>query len=343
MNNAMITDSVKNYYGEVLSNKYDLKTSACCPIDAMPRYLLPLLKNLHSEIQEKFYGCGSPIPHALEGKTVLDLGCGTGRDAYLLSQLVGESGQVIGIDMTDKQLDVARAHQDFHQQAFQHQRSNVSFHQSYIEDLSQHIIDNSIDVVVSNCVINLSPNKHQVFKEIFRVLKPGGELYFSDVFASRRIPDAIFKDPVLLGECLGGAMYMPDFRRMLNTLGIFDIRTVSQGEIELHDEEVLEKAGMIEFSSATVRIFKLDLEDDCEDYGHVAIYQGGIKHSPHAFVLDDHHVFKTGLPVPICGNTANMLSQSRYHPYFTIHGDFSQHYGHFDCSDDAPVDPSNCC
>ena len=92
-------ENVKKYYGEVLSQKDDLKTSACCTAEAMPAYLRPLLKNIPDEIQNRFYGCGSPIPHCLSGKRVLDLGCGTGRDAFLLSQLVGRDGEVIGVDM----------------------------------------------------------------------------------------------------------------------------------------------------------------------------------------------------------------------------------------------------
>src|SRR5680860_903879 len=152
-----VIESVQNYYGEVLKTKDDLKTSACCPIDAMPEYLRPYLRNVHAEVQNKFYGCGSPIPHSLAGKTVLDLGCGTGRDAFVLAQLVGESGKVIGVDMTGKQIETARKHVDYHTEKFGFKKPNISFHQGLIEDLkSAGIEDNSIDVVVSNCVINMS-------------------------------------------------------------------------------------------------------------------------------------------------------------------------------------------
>jgi ubiquinone/menaquinone biosynthesis C-methylase UbiE len=345
MSNTAISDSVKNYYGEVLKNSSDLKTSACCPIDAMPRYLLPLLKKVHTEVKDKFYGCGSPLPFGLQGKTVLDLGCGTGRDVYLAAQLVGEKGRVIGIDMTEQQLEVARSHIDYHQQQFGYAKNNVEFHHAYIEDLSTaNIADASVDVVISNCVINLSANKKAVFKEIFRVLKPGGELYFSDVFADRRIPEALKTDAVLLGECLGGAMYTEDFRRVLNTLGCLDIRAMSKSLIVLDDEEIVQKVGMINFYSMTMRTFKCDFEDQCEDFGHVAFYQGTIKETPHQFVLDDHHVFKTGMPVPICGNTAKMLVETHYAPHFKVIGDFSTHYGLFDCapSDDKAAGGACC-
>lgn len=151
---------------------------------------------------------------------MLDLGCGLGRDCYLLSRLVGKTGRVIGVDMTEEQLSVARNHLDWHTERYSYNRANVEFLHGHIEDLSTvGIVDNSIDVVVSNCVINLSANKHKVLSEIFRVLKPGGELYFSDVYADRRIPEALKLDPVLLGECLGGALYWEDFRRIMQEIG----------------------------------------------------------------------------------------------------------------------------
>ncbi|MCB1614013.1 MAG: methyltransferase domain-containing protein, partial [Xanthomonadales bacterium] len=129
-------DDVRRYYGEVLQSSSDLKTGACCTAEAMPVHLRRLLEDVHPEVKARFYGCGSPLPPALEGMTVLDLGCGSGRDAYLLSRLVGESGRVIGVDMTAEQLDVARQHQQWHVERYSHARSNVEFIEGYIEDLA---------------------------------------------------------------------------------------------------------------------------------------------------------------------------------------------------------------
>ncbi len=341
-----INESVSHYYGQVLQSSDDLKTSACCSIDAMPSYLKPLLAEVHPEVLERFYGCGSPLPPLLKGKSVLDLGCGTGRDCYLLSRLVGPTGRVIGVDMTPEQLEVAVRHRDWHAERFGF--SNVEFLHGHIENLhTVGIADASIDVVVSNCVINLSPEKSRVLAEIFRVLKPGGELYFSDVFADRRIPAELRQDPVLLGECLGGALYWEDFRRILQELGCPDVRKVKQNSISLDDPEVFAKIGMVKFDSITVRAFKTPLEDRCEDFGQVAVYLGTIDQYPHSFDLDDHHHFETGRPLRVCGNTADMLSASRYGDHFQILGDKSRHFGLFDCSpgptSDVPKSDSPCC
>ena len=327
---ASITETVKDYYGRVLKSSADLQTSACCLAESLPRHVAEVLKDIHPEVKDRFYGCGSPIPPALEGATVLDLGCGSGRDCYVLGKLVGPRGRVIGLDMTDEQLAVARRHQDHHARAFGW--ANTDFRQGYIEDLAAAgIADASVDLVISNCVLNLSPDKPRVFREIFRVLKPGGELYFSDVFADRRIPAPLARDPVLLGECLGGALYVEDFRRLMAEVGCRDARVVASTPLALNNPDIERKAGFIRFSSMTVRAFKLDLEDRCEDFGQVATYLGTLAEAPHAFDLDDHHHFVAGKPMLVCGNTADMVGATRYARHFRVTGDKSVHHGLFDC------------
>ncbi|GES82175.1 methyltransferase domain-containing protein [Rhizophagus clarus] len=340
-NEQTTIESVKDYYGNILKTNKDLKTSACCAKDTIPENVKAIMKDIHPEVLSKFYGCGSPVPPALKGKVVLDLGSGSGRDCFILSKLVGSEGKVIGVDMTDEQLEVANSHITYHMERFGYDKPNVIFKKGYIEELqAAGIEDESVDVVISNCVLNLSANKRQAFSEIFRVLKPGGELYFSDVFSDRRIPEALIKDPVLFGECLSGALYIEDFRRLLTSLGYPDYRILSKQKIELMNSEIKQKVGMIDFYSITLRTFKLPFEDRCENYGQLAIYKGTIEEAPDSFVLDDHHEFKVNESIPVCSNTAAMLQKTRYAEHFNIIGDTTSHYGIFSCS---PKSDSSCC
>jgi SAM-dependent methyltransferase len=250
--------------------------------------------------------------------------------------------------MTEEQLQVARSCQREQAAVFGYASPNTRFVDGYLEDLAgAGIADASVDVVISNCVINLAPTKFRVFEEIFRVLKPGGELLFADVFADRRLPAAWRGDPVLLGECLAGAMYVEDFRRLLAGLGVADSRVVARRAVSIGNQEIIRKVGSARFTSLTIRAFKLNsLEDCCEDYGQVATYRGTIPHAPHSFVLDDHHEFETGRPMLVCGNTAAMLSQTRYAAHFDVQGDRSQHFGLFACGAKAATVSSaeaGCC
>lgn len=330
--------AVRDYYGRVLRSSADLQTSACCAAESPPPHVRALLERVHPEVRERFYGCGAPIPAALEGATVLDLGCGTGRDVFVLSALVGSRGGVIGVDMTPAQIEVARRHQAHHAEVFGLGPSNVRFVDGYIEDLEgAGIAAESVDVVVSNCVMNLSPDKQRVLREVFRVLKPGGELLFSDVFCDRRVPEDLARDPVLLGECLGGAMYTEDFRRALRAVGCVDHRVLSSRVLDVGNAEIAARLEGMTFSSRTVRAFKLDLEDQCEDYGQVAVYLGTEAHHPRRFTLDDHHVFEAHRPMLVCGNTADMLASTRYAPHFAVTGSKRTHFGLFPCGPATPA------
>ena len=336
-------EDVREYYGKRLKGSSDLKTSACACSASPCGEAAGIIPLIDSEVLDRFYGCGSPIPPLLEGMTVLDLGCGTGRDAFIASKLVGPKGRVIGVDMTREQLGVAEAHVRSQTERFGFAEPNVEFRQGYIEDLrSAGIEDSSIDVVISNCVVNLCPRKDLVFAEIRRVLKDGGELFFSDVFADRRVPDKVYADPVLRGECLAGAMYVEDFRRAMAKAGFLDVRCTSESDVVIDDPEMRKLLGDVRFTSRTVRAFKLDdLEDGCEDYGQVVIYDGGIPGHPDWFDLDSGHRFYTNRPVPVCGNTASMCSGTRYGKHLHARGDRSRHFGRFEDQDDDPR--GGCC
>lgn len=318
---STIHDEVKEYYGRILGGSDDLKTNAaCCATETPPKYVLDVMPLVADEIIERFYGCGSPIPPALEGCTVLDLGCGTGCDVYILSKLVGESGRVIGVDMTAEQLAIAEKYQSEQARRFGYEKSNVEFKLGYIEDLAAcGIEDESIDLVVSNCVVNLSPFKDLVLSEVYRVLKPGGELFFSDVYADRRMPDELRRDPVLVGECLGGALYIEDFRRKMRDRGWNAFATTVVDDIHVGDLVLETKVGFMRFTSRTVRAIKCDgLEETEENFGQHATYLGGIPEMPRYFDFDVDQRFIKGKPRAVSGNTACMLAASRYGRFFEI-------------------------
>lgn len=324
---------VRTYYGEVLKGSHDLQTNACC-VSEPPDWLKGLLARVHPEIQARFYGCGFPVPEALEGCSVVDLGCGAGRDVYLLAQLVGEKGRVHGLDMTEAQLALAERHRDWHAERSGFAASNVTFHQGYIEDLSSlELPAGSVDVVVSNCVVNLSPRKDLVLREVHDLLKPGGEFHLSDVVADRRLAEGLQRDPELYAECLGGALYRHDFEDLARRTGFLDPRIVSFRPIEIGGDAIRRKVGAARFYSVTWRLFKLpELEPRCEDYGQVAVYRGGLPHHESLFTLDDHHLFEAGRPERVCGNTADMLSATRLGEHFAISGEKATHFGLFDCA-----------
>ena len=302
---------VQDYYGKQLQHSDDLKTSACCDITQIPAWLKPVLANIHPEVLCRYYGCGLVCPPLLEGCRVLDLGCGTGRDVYAIAQLVGATGSVVGVD---------------------------------IEQLGELELEaHSFDVIISNCVVNLSPDKEAVLRGVKRLLKAGGEFYFSDVYADRRVPESVRNDAVLYGECLGGALYWNDFQRLAHRHGFADPRLVSDRPLEITDPILATRAGNLRFFSATYRLFNIEnLETACEDYGQAVIYRGSIPHHPHRFILDKHHDIETGKVFPVCGNTWRMLHDSRFKLHFDFIGDFSRHYGLFEgCGSTMPFDNSN--
>ena len=326
-----IHKQVSEYYGKILKSNDDLKTNACCTSSAPPRYVREILPMIKDEILSRFYGCGSPISMGLKGRTVLDLGCGTGRDVFILSKLAGENGHVHGVDMTPEQIEVAIKYQEEQAQIFGFSKVNTSFHLGYIEDLkSLGIEDNSVDVVTSNCVINLSPFKELVFKEVYRVLKEGGELCFSDIFADRRLPEEVKNDPVMHGECMGGAMYFEDFRRLLEKCGFTTYYIVDKTPIQPNDFEIARKVGDIKFFSCTVRAFKCEeLEDREENYGHSATYLGTMQENKRYFDFDENYRFVKNKPLGVSGNVAKILKTSRMKEHFLVEGTGEVHHGLF--------------
>ncbi|MEY8204867.1 MAG: methyltransferase domain-containing protein [Bermanella sp.] len=327
-------ESVKDYYGQVLQSSDDLQTNACCTDEGMPEFLKPILSQVHDEVLMRYYGCGLVLPEQLAGLKILDLGCGAGRDVYALSSMVGAEGLVVGLDMTSEQLAVAREYQDYHAQIFGFAESNVQFIEGDIDKLDELPFEAGFfDLIVSNCVINLVQDKQSVLAQAHRLLKPGGEMYFSDVYCDRRIPAELVQDEVLYGECLSGALYWRDFLAFSQAAGFADPRLVKDRILTIENAKLEQKIGHMTFYSATYRLFKIaELEGACEDYGQAVMYKGSIEHHPHFFALDAHHKIETGKVFSVCGNSYRMLQQTRFKQHFEFYGSWDTHYGIYpDC------------
>ncbi len=334
-----IKEGVKEYYGETLKTSSDLQTNACCDPYSMPNHIKTALSEISDEVVSKYYGCGLTIPTELNGLSVLDLGSGAGRDCFLLSKLVGENGKVTGVDMTDAQLEVANRNISYHTEKFGYKKPNVEFLKGDLEKLDElGLKDGSYDAVVSNCVINLIPNKESVLANTHRLLREGGELYFSDVYCNRRIPQELVNDKELYGECLSGAMYWNDFENLSKKVGFSDPRIVESKPITIENPRLQQMLAGFEFYSVVYRLFKIsELEPHCEEYGQAIEYKGGMDEAPNAFMLDGHHVFQKGKIESVCGNSYNMIHKTRFKKYFNFYGDFSTHYGIYkDCGMNIP-------
>ena len=197
-------------------------------------------------------GCGNPLAIASlrAGQTVLDLGSGAGFDAFLASKAVGPSGRVIGVDMTPEMLAKARKNQA------KGQYDNVEFRLGEIENLP--VADSSVDVIISNCVINLSPEKERVFREAFRVLKPGGRLAISDVVALKRIPEEIQQDLALHAGCVAGASTVESIRSMLQAGGFQRVRIDAKPQSREFIQEWFPCLDIADYiASATIEAVKL--------------------------------------------------------------------------------------
>lgn len=212
-----IHETVREHYAERIKN-----SASCCGADdccsaESSLYPADLLATLPSGESVVSYGCGDPITLAsLEpGQTVLDLGSGAGLDCFFAARKVGETGKVIGVDMTPEMIERARSN------AQRMNIQNVEFRQGYLEELP--VDSSSVDVIISNCVINLAPDKSRVFGEAFRVLKPGGKLAVSDIVTDGPLPDTIKQSLSAWAGCVAGAVDAKEYVSMLEAVGFTDI------------------------------------------------------------------------------------------------------------------------
>jgi SAM-dependent methyltransferase len=248
--NVQIHDAVKEHYGSIA-----VSGGSCCGSDgpccgdgtSSMLYESATLQGLPSDVVNLSLGCGDPVTIAglEEGETVLDLGSGGGIDCFLAARQVGQTGHVIGVDMTPAMLQKANANKA------KMGAANVEFRQGYIEALP--VEDNTVDVIMSNCVINLSPDKPAVFREAFRVLKPGGRISVSDIVTEGEFSEEMRADAAKWAECVTGAIDVERYTGMIAQAGFVDIQVVDKANAQ---EIVERKPGMPHVYSARVTAYK---------------------------------------------------------------------------------------
>lgn len=290
-------ESVKEFYGRAA---IEPQASLCCP----GGYPAEETSHIPREVIDRFYGCGSPISLAgiAPGETVLDLGSGAGIDCFIAAKKTGRGGKVIGVDMTDEMLEVADRHRGAVSESLGY--SNVEFRKGFLEEIP--VDSKSADLITSNCVINLSPDKRKVFREMWRSLKDRGRIVVSDIVSDREIPEHLKKDEQLLGECIAGSLTESRFLSCLEQTGFYGI--------EVLDRKYWKSVENIAFYSVTVRGYKFEKSAGCVYAAQYAAYKG-----PFKFIIDDEgHVFPRNQAVEVCTDTALKLSAAPYSGMFII-------------------------
>ena len=295
--NESTREFVQEYYGKAAEDPRD---NLCCPTS----YPQEDTSHIPPEVIERFYGCGSPMSIAgiKEAETVLDLGSGAGIDCFIAAKKTGPQGHVIGVDMTEEMLKVADNSKTHVAEKLGFE--NVEFRKGFLEQIP---VDNkSVDLVTSNCVINLSPDKRKVFSEIGRVLKDHGRMVVSDIVSEREIPEEIRGNNELLGECIAGALTETQFLSYLEQSGFYGIEILSK--------TYWKNVENLDFYSISVRGYKFEKTAGCVFIGQQAIYKG-----PYKYIIDEEgHVFPRNQAVEICTDTAEKLQADPYTGAFTI-------------------------
>ncbi|MGH7844611.1 MAG: methyltransferase domain-containing protein [Candidatus Binatia bacterium] len=365
--NTESNDRVIDHEGAVL-DRYEAaalnaEVGLCVPVHYDP----VLLEVIPDEIMEKDYGCGDPSRYVREGETVLDLGSGSGKACYIMGQIAGPRGKVIGVDFNDAMLAVARKYQDSiaHRLGYR----NVEFRRGKIQDLRMNpdlidaylarrpvrsvaelqalrdfeeraareqplVADETIDVVVSNCVLNLvrPDQKRQLFAEMHRVLKRGGRIAVSDIVGDEAVPEHLTKDPELWSGCVSGAFQEEEFLRAFEQAGFYGIH------MEEMSREPYRTVEGIEFRSVTVTAYK-GKEGPCLEKNEAVIYRGPWKQ----VVDDDNHLIPRGARIAVCEKTYQIYSRPPYRDQFILIpprvGIAPEKAGVFDCSRDQRRHP----
>ena len=310
----------------------------CCPVEYDSEYL----KVIPPEVIERDYGCGDPTRYLREGETVLDLGSGTGKICFIAAQIVGPKGKVIGVDMTDEMLEVARRNAPTVAQRIGF--ANVEFRKGRIQDLAldlelldqqlkgnpitdatsflaadelaeelrvKHplIASDSVDVVISSCVLNLvePKSKRHLFDEIFRVLKKGGRAVISDIVSDEEVPEEMQQDPELWSGCISGAFTEESFLAAFERAGFYGIQILKR------DLDPWRTVQGIEFRSVTIEAFK-GKQGECFERNQAVIYRGPFKE----VLDDDNHRMERGKRYAVCDKTYNLYKKAPYREFFEL-------------------------
>jgi len=324
---------VRQRYGAGAKEPAD---TLCCPVDYQSEHL----KVIPPEVVERDYGCGDPSRYLREGETVVDLGSGTGKICFIAAQIVGPKGKVIGVDMTDEMLEVARRNAPIVAKRIGY--ANVEFRKGRIQDLAldlelldrqlkqtpitnaasflaadelaeelrvKHplIVSDSVDVVVSNCVLNLvePKSKRQLFEEIFRILKKGGHAVICDIVSDEEVPEEMQNDPELWSGCISGALTEDGFLAAFENAGFYGIQILKR------NAQPWRTVQGIEFRSVTIEAFK-GKQGECFERNQAVIYRG-----PFNEVLDDdNHRMERGRRYAVCDKTYNLYRKAPYREFF---------------------------
>lgn len=328
-----VESAVRSRYTEAAGKKVE---ALCCPVQYNTQYL----KVIPQEVIDRDYGCGDPSQYVQPGETVLDLGSGTGKICFIAAQVVGPKGRVIGVDMNDDMLEMARKYAPVVGKAIGYH--NVDFRKGRIQDLALDlekldadlkanpiqdansflaadaraeelrataplVASDSVDVVVSNCVLNLvEPRaKQQLFGEIFRVLRKGGRAVISDIVSDEVVPEEMQNDPELWSGCISGALTEEQFIRAFVGAGFYGVRVLKR------DEQPWRTVNGIEFRAMTIEAFK-GKQGDCFERNQAVMYKGPFKE----VVDDDDHRMERGKRYAVCDKTFQLYKKAPYAEYF---------------------------
>lgn len=293
-----ITQKVSDRFARAASTGEQM----CCPTSYNMEHLKTFIPE---EVLKISYGCGTPagLKTVQAGETVLDIGSGGGIDCFEASRLVGPTGRVIGIDMTDTMLDIARKNAAVVAANLGYSASNVEFRKGLADAMP--VEDGTIDLIISNCVINLAPDKRKVFQEMYRVSRPGGRFTVSDIVSDQTVPQYLVHDTQKWGDCLSGALTLTEYMNGMTAAGFLGIHLVKFSPWRVIDG--------IHFFSVTLTGYKLPSPPTTSSVRYATL------RGPFSQLVDERGTtYRRGIPQPITSEEALLLSTLPFVEHFLL-------------------------